>query len=312
MADGGDLAACMPAVARALLGDPNPALSDARQWRWGRRGSLSIDPARGLWWDFEAGTGGGVIELVAHVQRCDRQTARLWLDGARLPSQPMRPSSRDASDDRDARRLVALALWNAALPPADSLVAAYLAGRGLAGVLAHPSLRPVLRYAPVCPYGSVKTPAMLALLTGIADAQPQAVRRTALLPDGRRRLDGQGAKLPHKALGPCSKAVVRLAGPDMPSGTLAVCEGLETGLSLLAAGIASLWACLSAGTLRALPVLPAVQRLMIFADHDTPGLEAARHCARRWVAAGRDAVVRYPETPGQDFNDVWLERRHER
>lgn len=302
----------MPAVARALLGDPNPALSDARHWRWGRRGSLSIDPARGLWWDFEAGTGGGVIDLVAHVQRCDRTAARKWLSGAGLPTQPMNRLQRKARDDRDARRKAAMALWNEGQPVAGSIVAAYLAGRGLPGVLSHPALRPVLRFAPACPFGSGNTPAMLALLTGIADAQPQAVRRTALLPDGRRRLDGQGAKLPHKALGPCGAAVVRLAGPDTPSAVLAVCEGVETGLSLLAAGVAPLWACTSAGTLGALPVLPGVQRLLIFADHDPPGLAAARRCARRWADAGREALVRCPESPGHDFNDDWRERQHER
>lgn len=300
----------MPAVAKALLGEPHAALSSARDWRWGRRGSLSIDPARGLWWDFERGAGGGVIDLVAHVLQCDRLAARQWLGQSNLPPVRLPPALAASPEDTGKRRDRALALWAEGRAPDASLVARYLAMRGLPNVLQHPALRPAVRFHPACPYEQQKTPAMLALLTAISDARPMAVRRTALAGDGQRRLDGQGAKLPHKALGPCAGAVVRISGPDMPSGALAVCEGLETGLSLLAAGVSPLWACLSAGTMRALPVLPSVSRLLIFADHDPPGLDAARTLARRWAAAGLHSLVRYPETPGQDFNDVWLEQSH--
>lgn len=300
----------MPAVAKALLGEPHAALSSARDWRWGQRGSLSIDPARGLWWDFESGAGGGVIDLVAHVLRCDRQSARQWLGHSKLPSVPMVPVSSAAADDTAKRRDRALALWQEGKVPDASPVAHYLAARGLPGILLHPELRPAVRFHPACPYEQQRVPAMLALLTAISDARPMAVRRTALSSNGARRLDGQGAKLPHKALGPCAGAVVRISGPDAPDGVLAVCEGLETGLSLLAAGVAPIWACLSAGTLRSLPVLPGVSRLLIFADHDLTGLDAARTVARRWAAAGLTARVRYPEARGHDFNDVWIEQRH--
>jgi hypothetical protein len=293
-----------------LLGEPHAALSSARDWRWGRRGSLSIDPARGLWWDFERGAGGGVIDLVAHVLQCDRPAARQWLGQSKLPAVLVPPAKAAEGDDTAKRRDRALALWQEGRAPDASPVAHYLAGRGLPGILHHPELRPAVRFHRACPYERQRVPAMLALLTAIADARPMAVRRTALFSNGERRLDGEGAKLPHKAMGPCAGAVVRISGADAPNGVLAVCEGLETGLSLLATGVSPLWACLSAGTLRALPVLPGVSRLLIFADHDPPGLDAARTVARRWVAAGLEAVVRFPETPGHDFNDVWLEQRH--
>jgi hypothetical protein len=302
----------MPAVAKALLGEPMAALSSARDWRWGRRGSLSVDPARGLWWDFERGVGGGVIDLVAHVLQCDRTAARRWLGHANLPSLPRVQSKPAETDDPAERRKRAMALWNAAQPPGSTPVATYLAGRGLPDILEHPALRPVIRFHPACPYERQRVPAMLALLTAVADARPLAIRRTALGGDGTRRLDAAGGKLPHKALGPCAGAVVRLSGPDRPGDALAVCEGLETGLSLLAAGVAPLWACLSAGTLRALPVLPGVKCLLVFADHDPPGLDAARMLARRWADTGRTASVRMPETPGHDFNDAWQVKRHGR
>src|SRR5262245_28049200 len=51
-------------VARALLGDPNAALSKGNEWRYGNRGSLSIDLTKGVWFDHEVGAGGGVLDLI--------------------------------------------------------------------------------------------------------------------------------------------------------------------------------------------------------------------------------------------------------
>ena len=49
-----DYRALMEPVARQLLGDPNPAHSDARVLRWGTNGSLAVDRAKGVYFDHEA------------------------------------------------------------------------------------------------------------------------------------------------------------------------------------------------------------------------------------------------------------------
>jgi hypothetical protein len=54
----------MDAVARSLLGEPNQALSSAKEWRYGNRGSLSVDLEKGSWFDHETNEGGGVLDLV--------------------------------------------------------------------------------------------------------------------------------------------------------------------------------------------------------------------------------------------------------
>jgi hypothetical protein len=59
-----DLGVHMARVARALLGDPNPKLSSKKQLRYGNRGSLAIDLAKGTFYDHEAGEGGGVLALI--------------------------------------------------------------------------------------------------------------------------------------------------------------------------------------------------------------------------------------------------------
>ena len=75
-----DWEALVEPVARALLGDPQRRTRT--EWRYRRKGSLAIHvagPRRGRWWDYEAGVGGGVLDLVEHVEGLDRAGALSWL-----------------------------------------------------------------------------------------------------------------------------------------------------------------------------------------------------------------------------------------
>ena len=65
------------AVALELLGEPTRR--SRREWRWGSRGSMALYLERGHWRDFEAGAGGGVLDLVAHLQGIDQAEASAWL-----------------------------------------------------------------------------------------------------------------------------------------------------------------------------------------------------------------------------------------
>ena len=82
---GADFAALLPDVARRLLGDP-PRIG-ADEWRYGSRGSLSVHPARGTWHDFEADAGGGVLDLIKHLQQTDKAGA-LGVAAGRAPDRP--------------------------------------------------------------------------------------------------------------------------------------------------------------------------------------------------------------------------------
>lgn len=69
-------------VATRLLGHPNRNLSSKDEWRYGTHGSLSIKvggPHKGTWSDHETSEGGGVLDLIARHQRCDRPAAMQWL-----------------------------------------------------------------------------------------------------------------------------------------------------------------------------------------------------------------------------------------
>ena len=64
----------------SVLGEPTSRSAD--DWRWGRKGSLSVDigSKRGLWKDFENNTGGRIIDLIAREWGLNKDTQ----DGSEL------------------------------------------------------------------------------------------------------------------------------------------------------------------------------------------------------------------------------------
>lgn len=69
-------------VARALLGEPNPALSTRTEFRYGSRGSLAVHvagPRAGTWRDHEAGEGGGILALIGRQTGQHNGAAVEWL-----------------------------------------------------------------------------------------------------------------------------------------------------------------------------------------------------------------------------------------
>ena len=54
-----------------------------------------------------------------------------------------------------------------------------------------------------------------------------------------------------------------------------------------------MWSAIDAGNMAALPVLPGIERLFIYADTDPSGAgqAAARTLARRWHQAGREVYI---------------------
>lgn len=100
-----DFAELIQPAAEALLGEPNPRLSNARELRWGRHGSLSVDLRRGTFFDHESATGGGLLALVSRETGA-RTTAEAidWLRGAGLLPGEAEPFTRADLAKRAAAR----------------------------------------------------------------------------------------------------------------------------------------------------------------------------------------------------------------
>lgn len=74
-----ELARAMGPVARELLGEPTEEKPIKHELRFRSRGSLCIDTRAGTYFDFEAGKGGGVLELVQAETGLDKDGAVAWL-----------------------------------------------------------------------------------------------------------------------------------------------------------------------------------------------------------------------------------------
>ena len=325
----------MPDVARRLLGDPKK--KTAREWRYGRKGSLVVHiegEHPGTWHDFESDTGGGVLDLVRRERQCDQAGALDWLTGEGLLNgaapRPLqnrhaapataRRTPKPVNSDQAARRTFAGRLWAAAIPGDNHPPQLYLAGRlvwppdGIG-----PGLPASVRWLPrgAVPIDqSVKwydVPAHAAGAIVYAFRQPggatiRAVSLDALDADGRRPDQASGVKGDRwrRTFGVNRGAAFEAAAGG---GATVLCEGAVTAL-------AARW------------LHPGCR---VLATGGTSGLEAAARQVRgRLVlevdgdAAGRAVVARIQAArplgevdvefalAGHDAADVWTDTLGER
>lgn len=186
-------------------------------------------------------------------------------------------------------------LWQQSLPAEGTPVETYLRHRGFTGAIP-PTLRfnPHLRHPKGTSY-----PAMIAAVTVAPSRKVVAVQRVFIAPGG---LGKAQVTPPKMALGPIGGGAVRLAPAG---GQLAVAEGIETALSIMDATGIPTWAGISAGGIKALilPSLPLASEVVIAADNDPPGIQAADEAAERWTVEGRLVRIALPPA-GMDFNDL--------
>jgi hypothetical protein len=135
---------------------------------------------------------------------------------------------------------------------------------------------------------------MIALMTDPITAEPTGLHRTFLITDGTAK-----APVPHPRM-TLGKAGVVCIDEDVTLG-VGICEGLETALSIAAAGWRPIWVAGSLNMLARFPVLSGIECLTIFSDAKAHEVDGARACAARWAAAGREAVVWIPSAEG-DWN----------
>jgi putative DNA primase/helicase len=184
-------------------------------------------------------------------------------------------------------------IWRDATAAPSTLVETYLRSRSLTI-----PMPPTLRYARLRHRESGQwLPCMVAAVQA-EGGRLSGLHRTFLRPDARDKADVAPVK---KMLGSCRGGTVRLA----PAGRkLALCEGIETGLSVRAAcPELAVWCALSAGNLDRLALPAEVEEVVLVADGDPVGLAAARRAAQRYDASGRR--MRLVELPsGMDANDM--------
>ena len=205
----------------------------------------------------------------------------------------------------NAKRIARVWAQCVPLTPGDPAVL-YLRRRGMGGVWPLPEC---LRLHHALPYwnGANKLgtfPAMVATVLA-PGGRMVALHRTYLTGDGRKANVPEVKKL-SGASGSLSGAGIRLHKPRC--GVIGIAEGIETALAARCASTLPTVAAYCAGNLAAWQWPAGVQRLVIFADHDRAGREAADTLRARALAAGLRAAVLTPTTEGADWADVWTAR----
>ena len=152
-------------------------------------------------------------------------------------------------------------------------------------------------------------PAMVACIQA-ADGAAVALHRTWLTPEGRKAPTPGPVKKLSRAAGPVMGGCIRLAWPGAGASldVMGIAEGIETALAARQASGVLTVAAYSAGALAAWRWPPGRRRLVIFADHDPAGAEAADKLRQRARVAGLSVSVMTPTTPGTDWCDVWATR----
>lgn len=237
---------------------------------------------------------GGRLLTFCHKTGCDfravTHAAGLPAVGGAIDLQ----AARDADDKRAAyeaeQRAKARRLWDSGKPICGTKGEAYLRGRGITCPL--PSS---LRWVADIYHG----PSARWVSAMVADVSTGGVHRTFFEKNGVR-LD-RNAKMMQ---GPCSGGAVPLSEAQGP---LVVCEGVETGLSLLSgllAQPATVWAALSTSGMRALRLPPEPGALIVASDSDDSGAghQAADALAARAYGLGWQVSL-WPAPEGMDWND---------
>lgn len=276
-------------LARALLGEPNHALSTKIQLRFGTKGSVAVEVAgadAGKWFDHEAGIGGDGLELIRHRlgvangEACDWAREWLGLDAARRPFQLK----------SNAEKVAEIVSRSEGI--AGTRVEAYLRRRGI--TVSPPDCIRFRRFA-AGPHG-----ALVALATD-DQGTVLAVQQIYLTEDGRKA-PVDVVKRTNKAVdGWSERAAMRLPGRP----PVVLCEGVETALSIWQATGRETWACFGITNISRAPV-PEGAPVIIARDGDEPGSKADRQLRRSVTilrGQGREVTVASPPL-GMDFNDV--------
>lgn len=215
---------------------------------------------------------------------------------------------RPRTEDDIVRIERAVAIWNEAADPRDTVAAEYLRARclDLGGDLAGS----VLRFHPRTPWRNENTgktdriPCMIAAFRSIDDGTITAVHRIRL--DQPERWP----KTDRRMLGVVHRAAVMLDPPLGPK--LAIGEGIETCMAARQLGVRPTWALGGAGAISFFPVLDGVKRLEILTENDRASRNATRLCISRWKKAWRKINVVTPDDGCSDLNDeiIMKARQH--
>ena len=230
-----------------------------------------------------------------------------WKGGlhGRLHPSPLPPLLRSPAQPDERKHTALRRVWGETCPiTAADPVDLYLRQRGIA--LPVTDMPAVLRFHPHLRYlheAGQRTyhPAMVARVDD-PNGQGVTLHRIYLTSDGQKADVPTVKKLMSPAIpGATRGGAIRLY---LAGETLAITEGVETALAVRLATGLPVWAALCAGGMARLIVPPEVHLVVICADHDAAGLDAAQALAQRLLVEQRRVKILTPDIPGADWADL--------
>jgi putative DNA primase/helicase len=243
-----------------------------------------------FWKHFGTDAHGDLFDFLRLVAGEETARKELGLNGEPV-SIPKQKQAQSKEKTSEGKRIFAAKLWEESIPD-NGPVAAYFGSRTYTSVIPE-SIRL-----------NTKKKLMVARVADVDDGFLGA-HRIWLTPLVLK----EGEKRQKRSLGPIKGGAVRLGTPSR--GRLALCEGIEDGLSIQQATNIPTWAALSTSGLKNIQVPRWVKEVWIFADSDEnqAGQKAAIIAAKRLVKEGRNVWIVYPVDQGEkpekaDFNDL--------
>ena len=255
----------------------------------GCRGCIDGQPA-----DVRGKAFGAILQEVFPERTGEKRRANG--NDFRAPASSRRTGPAPSSKPRDTTAY-ARKVWCESTALNGTLAETYLHARGIG----HVAGAPALRFHPALTHRNEpgRFPCLLAGLQ-CAAGRFKGVHRIYLDRSGAGKANVDPVKA---SLGSTAGGAVRLLA-EPSGGPLLVGEGIESTAAAMVLFDLPGFAAIGTGGLRAIELPEHVIDVVIAADRDAGGLQAAAALARRLEAEGRDVEIRRPHKG--DFNDALL------
>ena len=314
-------------IAINLLGEPNKRLSDGKELRFGKSGSIAVRISGdkcGNWYDFKEGKGGDLFDLVQDIKACDFKEAADYLRGTLGIGNPQNSNIiylhnlNDKYVDHHKQKASVKAEEAAAFKKVENLynrsknisgnsvAAIYLEGRGINCVLSN-DIRTVGQYTKELG----KTGVAIVAFARDGSGQITGGQQILLDPATYKKAD---IAAPKKSFGKIAGSFVEVGShpnsnnkENNDNKITVIAEGLETALSIKQAGVEARIICsLGLGNIKNYQPQSG-ERIIIAADHDKIGSNSEKIIEDTKNILSKQALVITikPKELG-DFNDVLL------
>lgn len=257
------------------IGDHRTACPECNRSKRDTALSVTVEPDGGVFHCFRCGWAGA------------------WKrEGLTENRRPKAPPPKSDTPLRWSER--AEAIWKRTTPLRGTIGEVYLRTR-------HCILPPADSDLRFMPGSDAFPPSLVGRITDFVTGEPLSLHFTRLKADGSGKAGTDRDRL--MLAGHAKKGgVIRLWPDEAVTLSVAIGEGIETCLAA-ARFHTPVWCAIDAGNLGGLPVVSGIESLVVFADRDPAGVQAATELCLRWRLAGRVAMAMAPVEAGHDIND---------